>query len=544
VLEMFSNYFASVFTESKEASLTLHTTNDSDEAMGIVQYITEEVVCDILNKLKLNKSPGPDGIPNIVLKYSQLTLSGYLTRLFKLSLSQSKVPDEWKHASVIPIHKSGNVNKCENYRPVSLTSTVCKVMEKIVLDRIHYYVSKLCPLSDSQFGFRINRSCSSQLVSYTDLLTKAIDKGLCVDVVYLDFSKAFDRVSHDKLIQKMHQRKIPLTITKWVQAFLAERTQSVVIQQTRSTERKVTSGVPQGSILGPILFLLFTDDIDKIIIEPIVTYKFADDMKLCNVFDPKCTTSDAHDTLQRCINNLYRWCVENSLPLNLKKCSIVHFGSTNTRQPYYFELQQIETHSTERDLGVIFDEHISFQSHIDSIVNRARRLTCMMFRSFYSRSPSVIVPIYKTLIRPLLEYATAVWNPHQLKQVKQVESVQRYITKRILKYSNASYDERLRILHIPSLEARRKYFDLVEIYKVVNKLSFVDNNLSYSFVNRPSRGHVFRIRCCKYTRNVRKFALFVRAINAWNIIPSYIVNETQLPVFKRLLCTYLNLNLT
>jgi len=222
----------------------------------------------------------------------------------------------------------------------------------------------------------------------------------------------------------------------------------------------------------------------------------------------------------------------------------VHFGSTNTRQPYYFELQQIETHSTERDLGVIFDEHISFQSHIDSIVNRARRLTCMMFRSFYSRSPSVIVPIYKTLIRPLLEYATAVWNPHQLKQVKQVESVQRYITKRILKYSNASYDERLRILHIPSLEARRKYFDLVEIYKVVNKLSFVDNNLSYSFVNRPSRGHVFRIRCCKYTRNVRKFALFVRAINAWNIIPSYIVNETQLPVFKRLLCTYLNLNLT
>ena len=168
----------------------------------------------------------------------------------------------------------------------------------------------------------------------------------------------------------------------------------------------------------------------------------------------------------------------------------------------------------------------------------------MMFRSFHSRSSFVIIPIYKTMIRPLLEYATVVWNPHQIKQVKQIESAQRYVTKRILNYSTVSYNERMRLLKLPPLQARRNYFDLVEIYKIINKLSFVDKNLSYSFKNRPSRGHVFRIRCCKYNRNSRKFALFVRAINAWNNIPAYVVNETKLPMFKRILCKHLNLNCT
>ena len=155
------------------------------------------------------------------------------------------------------------------------------------------------------------------------------------------------------------------------------------------------------------------------------------------------------------MNNLYRWCVESFLPLNLKKCSIIRFGSTNTRLPYYFEGHEIESHPTERDLGVIFDENITFQSQIDSIVNRARRLTCMMFRSFHSRSAFVIIPIYKTMIRPLLEYATVVWNPHQIKQVKQIESVQRYVTKRMLNYSTASYNECMRLPKLPPLQARR-----------------------------------------------------------------------------------------
>ena len=169
--------------------------------------------------LNVNKSPGPDGIPNIVLKCANSVLTPYLTKLFKISVQGGQVPKDWKHATVVPIYKNGNLNKRENYRPVSLTSTVCKVLEKLVLNRLWYFISDRCPLNDSQFGFRTSRSCSSQLISYVDLLTKALDKGLCADVVYLDLSKAFDKVSHVKLIQKLNDRKIPTLLNQRIKAF-------------------------------------------------------------------------------------------------------------------------------------------------------------------------------------------------------------------------------------------------------------------------------------------------------------------------------------
>jgi hypothetical protein len=167
----------------------------------------------------------------------------------------------------------------------------------------------------------------------------------------------------------------------------------VVINQCSSATRSVTSGVPQGSILGPILFLLYTDDVDKQIQEPIKLFKFADDMKLCHIFNKQSISETAHDPLQESLISLHNWCTENCLPLNLSKCSVVHFGSTNPRLNYFIEQQQLVSHSTERDLGVIFDERVTFQPHIDNVVKRARRLAGMMFHSFQSRSAYVILPL-------------------------------------------------------------------------------------------------------------------------------------------------------
>lgn len=529
ILELFADYFSSVFLQSSPWPTI---TGQEPEIEDILQTINTETVIAKLAMLKLNKSPGPDKIPNVVLKFARNAIAPYLCHLFKISIQSKKLPDEWKYASVVPIHKSGDMLKRENYRPVSLTSTVCKVLEQLVLDRLWHYVAERCPISDNQFGFRSHRSCSSQLISYVDELSYSIDKRLCADVAYLDLSKAFDKVSHSKLIQKLLDRNIPITLVKWIKHFLKGRTQKVVIENHYSNPRKVTSGVPQGSILGPILFLLYSDDVDKTIEGSVKMYKFADDMKICHTFSPKCATKDAHNLLQKCLTNLSIWCNDNCLPLNLTKCSIVHFGLTNPRFTYQIDQHVLASHSTERDLGVIFDERLNFQPHIDNIVNKARRLTGLMLHSFQSRSENVILPLYKTLIRPILEYASVAWNPYLIKQVKQIESVQRYITKRIIGYSLMSYDDRLSALKLPCLSNRREYFDLVEMYKVINGLTFVTSRRNFSFLKRGTRGHSSRIRQEKFKQNVRKSALFIRAVNRWNSLPSTVVEAKNVISFK------------
>ena len=180
-----------------------------------------------------------------------------------------------------------------------------------------------------------------------------------------------------------------------------------------------------------------------------------------------------------------------------------------------------------------------FQSHVDNVVNRARRLAGLMFHSFQSRSKFVILPIFLTLIRPTLEYASVIWNPYKIKQIKKLEAVQRYVTKRLYGYSQLSYDERLNSLKLPKLSARRQYFDLVEVYKIIHGISFV-GKISYTFLNRRTRGHQWRIKPMKFTRNVRKTALLIRAANSWNLLPASVAEATSLSQFKTRLRHYLS----
>jgi len=442
-----------------------------------------------------------------------------------------EIPRDWKLAQVVPIYKNGDVQQRENYRPVSLTSTVCKTLERLILDCLLKYIDERCPISDNQFGFRSRRSCSSQLISYVDMISEALDNNLCVDVIYLDQSKAFDKVSHSKLIQTLIKRKIPTTLVKWIQHFLSNRTLTVKIQQL-SSPRKVTSGVPQGSILGPILFLLYTEEIDTIIQKPICLFRFADDMKLCYAFDPKNVPQDSIAPLQQCLDRLFNWCTEYSLPLNLKKCSTVHFGNTNPRLNYCLQNNELDEHTCERDLGVIIDEHLTFQSHIDATVKKARRLAGLMFHSTQYHGKEVILPIYKCIIRPVLEYASVVWNPSLIKQIKQLESVQRYVTKRISGCSSLSYTQRLSSLGLPRLDTRRAFFDLVEMFKVVNGLTVVSNRIKLTFLHHTTRGHSLRIRAVKFKCNIRKSSFFVRIANTWNTLPARIAETRRLSSFK------------
>ena len=212
------------------------------------------------------------------------------------------------------------------------------------------------------------------------------------------------------------------------------------------------------------------------------------------------------------------------------KCCIVQYGRTNPIRRYSINAYELANRTCERDLGVVFDNRLSFQSHIDYITTKARRLVGLMLHSFSSRSASVILPVYKTMIRPILEYASSVWSPYLLKQIKQLKSIQRYVTKRVHGCFSFTYSQRLSALQLSSLLDRRAYFDLLEVYKIIN--GFSEASVQVNFANSNTRGHSFRLYQCKFKLDIRKFALFVRVSNSWNKLPAEIAETKQLTLFK------------
>jgi len=262
--------------------------------------------------------------------------------------------------------------------------------------------------SDAQYRFRSGRSCSIQLLEILDNWTESLDKGVPIDVIYLDFAKAFDRVSHGHLIHKLHKLGIRGIVLNWIRDFLSRRTQCVRIGSTLSSWTDVVSGVPQGSVIGPILFLCFINDLPDIVSG--IVKIFADDTKL---FSPVTTNEECYN-LQSDLDNLSDWSDKWKLTFNAKKCKVLHLGSSNSDFRYSMRdpdgnYSAIEAVTNEKDLGVTFDERLSFNQHITNITNKAQRTLGLVHRSFECLDEEMFLPLYTALIRPTLEYGSWVW---------------------------------------------------------------------------------------------------------------------------------------
>ena len=334
---------------------------------------------------------------------------------------------------------------------------------------------------------------------------------------------------------------MPTVILNWIRSFLSQRTQSVRVGNALSTPKMVTSGVPQGSILGPLLFLLFIDDIDTVIDPNTPISKFADDLKLYYIFSPEnSTATNTLNPLQKSLQSIIEWSERNKLPLNVNKCSTLHFGKKNLKTKYMLSACPLATKTHERDLGIIVDDRLSFDQQVSLAVGKAKRLVGMMLHSFSSRSNKVILPLFRSLIRPTLEYASTVWNSSSVKHTKQLESVQRYATKRIAGLSVLSYADRLEKLNMCTLSARRLYLDLVEMYKVIHCNTYTQCREQVTFVQTSTRGHKYRICKPKSKLKMRTQTFLIRTTNSWNALPADIVNCNSLATFKARLRTHLN----
>ena len=292
-----NDYFATVFTQEPEGPLPEFTVEPEPPLLDNIE-ITEDHVLKAIAHLNPSKTPGPDNLHPKLLVETKDTIVKPLTKLFKTSIETNTLPSDWKEAYVTPIFKKGSKKKPENYRPISLTSVPCKILQRIIRDKIVEHMETHSLFNIHQHGFRSKHSCVTQLLEVIEDLMEKIDQGHEIDIAYLDFSKAFDKVPHKRLLHKLKAYNISGKILDWIESFLKDLTQQVIVNGCRSNVRRFTSGVPQGSVLGPVLFLVYVNDMPNEIHN--IIKLFADDTKLYS-------TRNSDTPLQTDLNTVAGW---------------------------------------------------------------------------------------------------------------------------------------------------------------------------------------------------------------------------------------------
>ena len=324
---LFSEHFSSVFNPIADSSgHTLDSHQQFSEMPNI--YISQETIINKIKRLDLKQSSGPDNIPPVFLFKCVDLISFPLQLIYNASLRQGRFPEIWKEARIVPIFKDGKKELISNYRPISILSTMSKVFESIVHPYIFHHVKD--QLHPRQYGFIPKKSTNSNLLNYVSYLIDSVDKNLQVDVIYTDFSKAFDKVDHGILVRKLLSFGISDILLDWCKSYLSNRNGRVVIHGESSEPFSATSGVPQGSNLGPLFFVLFINDIADIF-KNCQIYLFADDLKIAKII----TQESDVVALQGNLDELVKWCDLNRMVLNPSKCSFIRFSR---KKKTYYEL--------------------------------------------------------------------------------------------------------------------------------------------------------------------------------------------------------------
>ena len=492
----------------------------------VLNQVMQELIIDssqvkkLLLNLKENKAMGPDKIHPKLLKFlaDNDNFVSALTVLLNKCVSEECIPSMWKNAVVVPIHKKGSVHLPENYRPVSLTCILCKLYETILREHILPYVFGI--ITDKQHGFVSGKSCLSNLLETLDRANEYMAEGHCTDILYFDFSKAFDTVSHYRLLVKLEAMGFSNNMLNIIKNFLGDRFMNVKVGDAVSKAKPVTSGVPQGSVLGPLLFLLFVNDLPNCIKNEIRI--FADDVKM--ITDPM-----QHASTQNDLCTLHEWESLWMLMFNVQKCKVLHIGKSNPKKQYMFLGSILETCDSEKDLGVLFNEKLNFSDHIYASISKAKSSLAWLLRNTISREKYVMKTAYKALVRHNLEYCCQVWSPKarhgNWQTILDIEAVQRTFTRVIDGMSGLNYKQRLKSLGLTTLLERRMRGDLIETFKILQGF----NNYGKQFFNLSERTGNLVSR----ERRLSNIDFFgQRVMNYWNKLPEHVKDKTSVNSFK------------
>lgn len=422
--DMLSKQFAGVFQCKEEQVKRARNGNADWDSLGI----TTADIWKEVKRLKNGKSPGPDGITGDTLKIAGSSAIPFLEELFKISFNTGEMPQEWKQGTVVPIFKEGERSDPRNYRPVSLTSVVCKIMESLIAKYVRRkWEERGGWLSKEQHGFRPGHSCESQLVGLSQDLIDALDKKQEIDCVFIDFEKAFDKVPHGRLVDKLSSLELDNGITDWIEGFLTDRTQKVRVGTEQSDDIKVTSGVPQGSVLGPLLFIAYINDIGEGVKSRVRL--FADDLIVYRVVG----TEEDTRVLQEDINQIQRWAEINRMKINSIKSQYVRFSRARERGDGNYQIEGVllERKDCCKYLGLVLDRKMDWGEQVTRVVSKSLKQMAFVMRNLKETNGTVKEKAYMALIRPIAEYAAAVWDPYKIGQVKAVESIQRKAARKV-----------------------------------------------------------------------------------------------------------------
>ena len=497
----FNSYFSSCFNTSIPP-LSFHDQLNQLQSLSLADNgCSEDLLCspsDVSSIIsawncKHSNSMGPDGIPITLLKFANHSIASSLCMLLNKSISLAMVPTEWKLANIIPIPKSHHNSSLENYRPISLLSIPGKILEKFISSLMVEFIESQNILSDCQWGFREGRSTCGALLVIVQDWHYFLNMGHEVIVVFFDLRKAFDSVPHVPLLDCLMQFGFDPQLIRWIRNYLTNRKQCVIVNGRYSSHSNVCSGVPQGSVLGPLLFILYIDSVANINFSSGTKLTlFADDLSMTKPLN----TEDSLVHLQEDIDKIYEWSSLKHLKFNANKCKFMilskrHDSVLVLNPPTLLLGGTVLDRVTQfKYLGVIISEDLKWEHHINMVCTKVRRLIDFIYRNLYFHSsPEFLLSIYKSLVRPHLEYCNIVWDPHQKFLQGRLRSVERFGLKVALKCWDwsISYNDLITMAELTPLEIRWIQAKYIFVYKVLYKLAYLPDHLFIVNSARKSR---------------------------------------------------------
>lgn len=538
IAEMFALKFSNAYSSEYLASPQFEYANSLITPLSGI-YIERKHISSSLNKLKQDSTSGPDNVPPIVLKNCANAFSYPLHELFNWSLSLGVFPKSWKTSYVIPISKGGDKSNVENYRPIAKISTIPKVLESIIYDKISPILSPL--ISDNQHGFTIKKSTTSNLLSFVQHVNYILEQGLQFDCCQTDYSSAFDKININILCSKLQAYGITDPLLSWLYAYLSDRRQIVKLKSSKNKINKTSlskpfealSGVIQGGHLSGLLFNIYINDVCETILsdttqQNLKLWMYADDKRLGLAIK----SSTDHELLQNVLNNIYQWCQANKLVLNVNKCKVITYHHKKNPSLYNYEINGTKLPRVNecRDLGVLFQSDFRFNNHYSNIKNKALRVLGFINRNSRDfKDPLTYKVLYFTLVRPILEYASQVWSPQYKEHIDFLEMVQRKFLKSLAYkqkikpkniFNHCDYNLVLRTNNMTTLEKRRQAYDLIFFYKIMNHKVYLPElleNIAFRINFKNTRNQ--DMFCLKSTHtNFMKFSPLFRMIDMYNTI--------------------------
>ena len=486
-----------------------------------------------------NKACDITTIPNNILKLIADIISSPLKDLFNASFHTGIFPHVFKITRVTPIHKKGDKSSPLNYRPISITHNISKIFEKLILMQITEYLSSNNLLNDYQFGFRKGRSTSDALLCLTEKIYENIERKESSLLLLLDLTKAFDSIDHDILIKKMKMMGIEGSPLQWFRSYLTSRPQFVKLGDIQSKPSLLTTGVPQGSILGPLLFTLYTNDL----------FNSHDSFSICFADDISILITDKnHDTLSQkaviALNKIMTWIISNKLSLNVEKTSYLIISNKSIKEDFKINFNQVELQrvSIAKILGVIFDDKLTFKEHINQLVNKLVKYMYILVKLAKSIPLYILKNIYYAHVHSQLLYCLPIYGIARNYVINPVIIMQ----KRFIRLLSASllYDhtqplfKKLKILQFHQL---LNLSLLKEQHKIMNNKTC--NYLTNNFRNNQTRRDInlrnnLHINPPFYRLEKARQAVTYRSAKLLNDLPTDIKNIKSLKAFTRKIKKY------